>query len=60
MHQYMVRRRKLECFIETIEALPELYTEFDAGQWAALVDSMTVHTRDRITFTLTCGIQIKA
>ena len=46
--------------IETVEALPELYTEFDAGQWAALVDSMTVHAKDRITFTLTCGMEIEA
>jgi hypothetical protein len=29
----MIRRRKLERFIETVEGLPELYTEFDAGQW---------------------------
>ena len=55
----MVRRRKLERFIETVEALPELYTEFDAGQWAALVDSMTVHAKDRITFTLTSGREIE-
>ena len=57
--QIMIRRRKLERFIETVEGLPELYTEFDAGQWAALVDSMTVHAKDRITFTLTCGMEIE-
>ena len=59
INQIMVRRRKLERFIETVEGLPELYTEFDAGQWAALVDSMTVHAKDRITFTLTCGMVIE-
>ena len=58
--QLMIRRRKLERFIQTVEDLPEPYTEFDAGQWAALVDSMTVHTKDRITFTLTCGMEIEA
>ena len=47
INQIMVRRRKLERFIETVEVLPELYTEFDAGQWAALVDRMTVHAKDR-------------
>ncbi len=51
---------KLEHFIETVEALPELYTEFDAGQWAALLDRMTVHARNRMTFTLTCGMEIEA
>ncbi len=59
INQIMIRRRKLERFIETVEGLPELYTEFDAGQWAALVDSMTVHAKDRITFTLTCGMEIE-
>ena len=60
INQIMIRRRKLDRFVETVEALPELYTEFDAGQWAALVDSMTVHTKDRITFTLTCGMEVEA
>ena len=59
INQIMIRRRKLERFIENVEGLPELYTEFDAGQWAALVDSMTVHAKDRITFTLTCGMEIE-
>ena len=36
-----------------------IYTDFDTGQWAALVDSMTVHAKDRITFTLTCGMEIE-
>ena len=35
-------------------ALPELYTEFDAGQWAGLVESMTVYDKDRIVWKLTC------
>ncbi len=59
INKIMVRRRKIERFIESVKGLPELYTEFDAGQWAALVDSMTVHAKDRITFTLTCGMEIE-
>ena len=55
--QRMVRRRKLERFIETVKALPELYTEFDKAQWSGLVDSMTIHSKDRITFTLTSGME---
>lgn len=58
--QRMVRRRKLERFIETVKALPELYTEFDKAQWSGLVDSMTVHSKDKITFTLTSGMEIEA
>ena len=55
----MVRRRKLERFIESIKDLPELITKFDASLWAALVDSMTVYAKDRITFRLTCGMEIE-
>lgn len=58
--QRMVRRRKLERFIEAVEGLPELYTEFDKAQWSGLVDSMTVHSKDKITFTLTSGMEIEA
>lgn len=53
-----VRRRKIERFIQTVEEAPEIFTEFDAAQWAALVDSMTVRTRADITFHLTCGMDI--
>ena len=58
INQIMIRRRKLEQFIETVTALLELYTEFDAGQWAGLVAGMTVYDKDRIVFRLTCGMEI--
>ena len=54
----MIRRSKIERFIESVKDLPELITEFDASLWAALVDSMTVYTKDRIAFRLTCGMEI--
>ena len=44
----MVRRRKLERFIETVKALPELITEIDESLWAGLVDNITVYSKDRI------------
>ena len=53
-----VRRRKTERFIQTVEEAPTIFTEFDAGQWAALVDSMTVRSKTDITFHLTCGMDI--
>ena len=58
--QLAVRRRKAERFIQGIEELPELFTEFDVGLWATLVDSMTVHSKDRITWKLTCGMELEA
>ena len=35
-------------------------TEFDESLWAGLVDSMTVHSKDRIVFMLTGGREIEA
>ena len=55
----MVRRRKIERFIESVKDLPEFITEFDTGLWAGLVDSMTVYGKDRIVFRLTCGMEIE-
>ena len=56
--QIMIRRRKIERFIESVKDLPEPITEFDESLWAGLVDSMTVHSKDRIVFRLTCGVEI--
>ena len=44
----------------SVKALPDIITEFDSGQWAALVDSMTVHAKDWIVFRLTYGMEIDA
>ena len=60
INQTMIRRRKFERFIDAVTVLPELYTEFDAGQWAGLVESMTVYDKDRIVWKLTCGTEIES
>ena len=54
----MVRRRKIERFIESVKDLPELITGFDESLWAGLVDSMTMYSKDRIAWKLTCGMEI--
>ena len=56
----MIRRRKIERFIESVKDLPEPITEFDESLWAGLVDSMTVHSKDRIVWKLTCGMEIES
>ena len=38
----------------------KLFTEFDENLWARVVDSMTVYSKDRTVFTLTCGMQIES
>ena len=35
----MIRRRKIERFIDSVKGLPELITKFDESLWAGLVDS---------------------
>ncbi len=57
--QIMIRRRKIERFIDSVKGLPEFITEFDESLWAGLVDSLTVHSKDRIVFRLTCGMEIE-
>ena len=58
--QIMIRRRKIERFIESVKDLPEPITEFDESLWAGLVDSMSVHSKDRIVWKLTCGMEIES
>ena len=58
--QIMIRRRKIERFIESVKDLPELITGFDESLWAGLVDSMTLYSKDRIVFRLTCGMDMDA
>lgn len=59
IRQKSMRRRKLERFIDGVRNLPELITKFDAAQWAALVDTMTVYSNERIVFKLTSGMEIE-
>ena len=56
--QSTIRRRKIERFIESVKGLPVLITEFDESLWAGLVDSMTMYSKDRIVWKLTCGMEI--
>ena len=55
-----IRRRELERFIQSIEKLPEMVTEFDEALWGSLVDHLTINAKDDIVFTLTSGMEIKA
>ncbi|MBR0161109.1 MAG: hypothetical protein IJQ02_07515 [Oscillospiraceae bacterium] len=55
-----IRRREFDRFIQAVEKLPDMVTEFDEALWGALVDHLTVHAKDNIVFTMTCGMEIKA
>ena len=55
-----IRRREFGRFIHSLEALPEMVTEFSEELWGSLVDHVTVHSKDNIVFTLTSDMEIKA
>ena len=55
-----IRRREFGRFIRSVEALPEMLTEFSEELWGALVDHLTVYSKDNIVFTLTSGMEMKA
>ena len=55
-----IRRREFGRFIQSVEKLPKIVTEFDEALWGSLVDHLTVYSKDDIVFTLTSGMEIKA
>ena len=40
--------------------MPEAVDEFEEGAWYALVDYVTVYSRDDVRFTFKNGMEIKA
>ena len=56
--EYNERYDALVSRYEDVKDLPELIAEFDERLWSGLMDSMTVHNKDRIVFRLTCGMEI--
>ena len=47
-------------FIQSLEKLPDMVTEFSEELWGSLVDHVTVYGKNNIVFTLTSGMEIKA
>lgn len=54
------RQRKPEMFIETIKDLPELFAKFDIGVSAEMAESVTVYSKQRMVFRLTCGLETRS
>ena len=47
-------------FIQSLEKLPDMVTEFSEELWGSLVDHVTVYGKNNIVFTLNSGMEIKA
>ncbi len=52
------RSRRITEFVNELEALPEIVTEFRVDYWGHLVDRIMVYGKDRITFTFTTGLEV--
>ena len=55
-----MRIRQINDFIMTLETMPTTVTEFHPELWASLVDKVTVHGKNDISFTLTSGVEVRA
>ena len=53
------RHQQLESFITTIKETEQIQTEFDTGLWSALVDFITVKSKDDVTVTFRDGMEIQ-
>ncbi len=55
-----MRTRQINDFIKTLETMPSTVTEFRPELWASLVDKVTVHGKNDMSFTLTSGAEVRA
>lgn len=55
-----MRTRQINDFIMTLETMLTTVTEFHPELWASLVDKVTVHGKNDISFTLTSGVEVRA
>lgn len=52
------QRKMIARFLEELQNLPEITDRFDEDAWYALVDCITVHSRDDVRFTFRNGEEI--
>ncbi len=53
-------REMMQNLIDTLEGMPEAVDRFDEGAWYALVDYVTIFSKDDVRFTFKNGMEIKA
>lgn len=59
LHQKETQTEQIEGFITEVESLPDCISEFRTDYWGHLVESVTVHRKGAMTFTLSCGVEIE-
>ena len=55
-----MRIRQITDFIAVLETMPSTVTVFEPELWASLVDKVTVHGKNDVSFTLTSGAEVRA
>ena len=55
-----MRIRQITDFITALETMSSTVTEFRPELWASLVDKVTVHGKNDMSFTLTSGAEVRA
>lgn len=53
------RHQQLQQFTDTVRDAAQIQTEFDTGLWSALVDFITVESKDDVTVTFRDGTEIQ-
>ena len=53
------RKEQIEDFLRTMEKAKTLVTDFDEGMWNAVIESLTVYSKELLIFTFKSGIQVE-
>ena len=53
------RKEQIEDFLRTMEKAKTLVTDFDEGMWNAVIESLTVYSKERLVFTFKSGTQVE-
>ena len=59
LSQAQSRNRQIADFIAEVDSLPGAVTEFSADYWGHLVEKVTVVRKKEMTFTFSCGVEIR-
>lgn len=53
------QREMMQNFTDTLKEMPKMLDCFDEGAWYALVDYVTVYSKDDVRFTFKNGMEVK-
>ncbi len=54
-----LRKNMIAAFLDELEKQEHLITDFDTGLWNAVIESMTIYSKEHIVFKFKGGTEIK-